>query len=56
MENLKFKEAYKTVCENLGIIYEILHEKDAPDIPELNKTVSELYNVLNHIENKLNED
>ena len=53
-QNKEFSGLFKNVCEDLANIYTFLH-KNGEDTDELDKRVSELYNLLNHLENRYTE-
>ena len=53
-QNKEFSSLFKNVCEDLANIYTFLH-KNGEDTDELDKRVSELYNLLNRLENRYTE-
>lgn len=46
----EFKKHFQNVCNSLGEIYTILNKNNIDD-EELSKATSQLYSVLNYIEN-----
>ena len=48
----KFKKLYKNLCEDMGNIYKFLAIENNQNTEILDSAVSELYKILNSLENK----